>query len=87
MKRTLLLYGRPYCHLCHDMEQALERLQENEDFSFQSIDLDSVSELEDEYSELIPVLVADGQILCHFHLDEDALRTWLDSTTQFSSRG
>lgn len=72
-----LLYGRPYCHLCHEMEQALERLQNELSFSFEAIDLDECPELDTRFGELIPVLELNGQVVCHYHLDEQALRAYL----------
>ena len=76
-KPHFLLYGRAYCHLCHEMEQALELLQNELSFSFKAIDLDERPELEARLGELIPVLELSGQIVCHYHLDEQALRAYL----------
>jgi hypothetical protein len=59
------------------MEKALENLTESLPFSFESIDLDDRPELEDKYGELIPVLELNGQLVCHYHLDEAALRAYL----------
>lgn len=72
-----LLYGRQYCHLCHEMEEALERLQETLSFSFEAIDLDEYPELDIKFGELIPVLEIAGQVVCHYRLDEQALRAYL----------
>lgn len=72
-----LLYGRLYCHLCHEMELALELLQDKLSFSFGVIDLDESPESEGRFDELVPVLELNGQVICHYRLDEQALRASL----------
>jgi glutaredoxin len=67
----LKLYGRSYCHLCEDMARALRALG----VDFEEIDVDADSALEQRYGDLVPVLAqADGREICHYHLDEAALR-------------
>ncbi len=74
----LTLYGRTYCHLCEDMARALERLQVELGFRFEVRDVDADAALERRYGERVPVLVdAQGQEVCHYFLDESALRTRL----------
>jgi hypothetical protein len=42
---------------------------------FDEIDVDSDPVLRDRYGRLVPVLAdATGAEICHYHLDEDALR-------------
>ena len=74
----LTLYGRTYCHLCEDMAHALERLQPELGFRFEVHDVDAEAALERRYGERVPVLVdAQGREICHYFLDESALRTRL----------
>jgi len=74
----LTLYGRTYCHLCEDMARALERLQAELGFRFEVRDVDADAALERRYGERVPVLVdAQGREICHYFLDESALRTRL----------
>ena len=43
--------------------------------AFEEVDVDADPALEERYGELVPVLTeADGTEVCHYHLDEDALR-------------
>lgn len=71
----LLLYGRAWCHLCEDMAVALRGLQDELDFAFEILDVDADPVLEARFGERVPVLVAaDGSEVCHYHLDEAALR-------------
>jgi glutaredoxin len=73
----LKLYGRAYCHLCEDMARALRSLG----MEFDEYDVDSDPGLEDRFGELVPVLtLADGTEICHYHLDERALRQALDGS-------
>jgi len=71
----LRVYGRSYCHLCDDMIAALHALQDALGFQFEVLDIDAEPALEARYGERVPVLVdAQGKEICHYWLDEDALR-------------
>ena len=71
----LTLYGRAYCHLCEDMAQSLERLRGELGFRLVIRDVDADEALERLYGERVPVLVdAQGREICHYFLDEPALR-------------
>ncbi len=77
MKFTL--YSRDYCHLCHDMLDALMRLHTPQrPFSVEVIDIDQAGDpdLLARYDELVPVLFADlaRPALCHYFLDEAKVR-------------
>ncbi|MGJ7918032.1 glutaredoxin family protein [Massilia sp. LXY-6] len=80
------LYSRSYCHLCEDMLAALRAFMAREGLAFEVrvIDIDTNPDadpgLAARYDELVPVLVgADplGPELCHYFLDEAALRRHL----------
>ena len=70
----LILYGRVYCHLCSEMEAALTPLREEMGFDLECVDVDAYPELEERFGDLVPVLVLDGRELCHYFLDEAAVR-------------
>ena len=77
------LYSRSYCHLCDDLLAALRKLVGDE-ISVNVIDIDLHTELVQRYDELVPVLIGcrDGQPeqqLCHYFLDENAVRGFLSS--------
>jgi glutaredoxin len=74
---TLVLYGRQYCHLCHDMLAALEDLRGEFDFELEVMDIDADPALEAKYNELVPVLEADGRELCRYFLDVATVREYL----------
>jgi hypothetical protein len=80
---SFTLYSRSYCHLCDDLLAALGKLVGDE-ISVNVIDIDLDAELVQRYDELVPVLFGcrDGQPdqqLCHYFLDENAIRSFLSS--------
>lgn len=70
---VLIVYGREYCHLCQDMIAMLHKLQAQTPFRIEVMDVDSDAELATRYGERVPVLVAGGEEICHYHLDHVAL--------------
>ncbi len=79
MRAQLVVYGRTECHLCQEMINALQQLQERLPFNFEVIDIDNDPELKELYNEQIPVLMAlhEKQEICHYHLDVIALKAYL----------
>jgi len=81
MPIQFVLYGRVYCHLCDDMEQALVRLLKEigsgREFEIEVVDVDTDPVLERQFDERVPVLFADGQELCHHFLDPASVRAYL----------
>jgi hypothetical protein len=86
MSRThrFTLYSRSYCHLCEDMLAALRAFMAREGlpFSVDVVDVDASPDasLLARFDELVPVLFGDqldGPELCHYFLDEAALRRHL----------
>ncbi|RKP52052.1 glutaredoxin family protein [Trinickia fusca] len=75
----LMLYGRAWCHLCEEMQVALEPLLAEFDMPVEVVDIDTDAELEARYDELVPVLVWDGQELCRYRLDAAHVRAVLES--------
>ncbi len=72
--REFTVLGRRWCHLCDDMTAALRPLAEEFGWSVRVLDVDADPALEAQWDELVPVLLADGRELCHYHLDEAAVR-------------
>lgn len=75
--KTLVLYVRPGCHLCEDMEQALRALGTGSRFRLTVLDVEQDQTLEAAYGELIPILFEGGHEICHYHLDAERLETVL----------
>lgn len=77
----LTLYGRVYCHLCDDMELALQALLDDLGgawvFDLEVVDVDLDDALEIQFGERVPVLCAGARELCHYFLDASAVRAYL----------
>ncbi len=70
---TLILYGRPGCHLCDDARAVLVRVGA----PFQEIDITTDDALHAAYLERIPVVMLDGDVRFEYFVDEAALRRLL----------
>jgi len=81
MSTRFILYSRSYCHLCEDMLAALQAFMARQGLAYtvDVVDVDADPDLVARYDELVPVLVAApaGTELCHYFLDEEALRRHL----------
>lgn len=82
----LTLIGRSYCHLCEEMRAALDAALVSAGVTGRSayiveIDLDAHPELEDRFSEWVPVLLLGdaetGVEICHYHFDR---HRWTSTT-------
>lgn len=73
----LVLYSRDYCHLCHDMIEALRPLQQARGFRLRVVEVDDDPELERRYGEKVPVLEGAGEEICHYLLDPAAVDAFL----------
>ena len=69
----LTLYARRYCHLCEEMEAALDGLRPQFDFTVEVVDVDASAALEARYGERVPVLAHGDTELCHYFLDRAAV--------------
>jgi glutaredoxin len=67
---SLVLYGRPGCHLCDDARRVLQRVGHR----FEEVDIESDDGLMRRYLERIPVVVLDGEEVCDLFVDEAHLR-------------
>ena len=75
------LYSRSYCHLCEDMLGQLQAFMARQGLAYavDVVDVDADPSLVARFDELVPVLYGDpaGPELCHYFLDETALRRHL----------
>jgi thioredoxin reductase (NADPH) len=77
MAVELTLLSRHCCHLCQDMEAALEPLAAEFGMTVKVVEVDSDPLLEATYDELVPVLMHGRNELCHYFLDEPKTREYL----------
>lgn len=74
--RELTVMSREWCHLCHDLIERLEPLAAELGWTVRVLDVDADPELEARWDELVPVVLGGGTVLCHYHLDEAAVRAY-----------
>jgi hypothetical protein len=74
---TLIVYVRAYCHLCDDMVAALEPLVAGRGVEIVQVDVDADPALEARYGDRVPVLLAAGDELCHYHLEPGTVAAYL----------
>jgi hypothetical protein len=72
------VYSRAGCCLCEQMLEELAQLLGAAATHVQVVDIGSDAELERKYGSRIPVLMADGEFVCAYHLDHQRLQYWLD---------
>ena len=73
----LVVFSRDYCHLCHDMIEALRALEPDLGFHLRVVDVDADPALEARYGEWVPVLEGGGREICRHFLDRGALDAFL----------
>jgi hypothetical protein len=70
----LILYSRPACHLCEEMQAELHQALAGRPFELKVEDVDKNDDLRQRYGLRIPVLaIKDGDEICHHKLNHDAL--------------
>ena len=69
--KKFVLYGRDECHLCETMRGELLALQSEFEFEIEWVDVDADPALEQKYGFFVPVLMYEGQKLCHYHFDKE----------------
>ena len=74
MPVQLTIYIREGCHLCDDMEQALQEYRSEFEFETRRVPIDNNKELEAAYGTRVPVLVCGDEEVCHYFLDIQALK-------------
>ena len=68
--RELSLLGRRGCHLCDDMAEALAPLLLGSSVTLRQLDVDADPVLARRFGRHVPVLLADGVVLCAHRLDQ-----------------
>lgn len=74
----LTLYTRADCHLCDEMQAALVPYLERFSLDLERVDVDRDPDLRHRHGARVPVLALDGEDLCHWFLDEEALLSRLE---------
>jgi glutaredoxin len=76
-----ILYSRSWCHLCEDMLAALRThmARAGLPYTVDVVDVDADPALVARFDELVPVLFAGGEELCHYFLDDARVQTYLQT--------
>lgn len=75
---SLVLYGRPGCHLCEDARAILLRVGE----PFTEVDIETDDALHAAYLTRIPVIALDGVELFEYFVEESVLRDHLSRVSR-----
>lgn len=70
--KTLDVYSRKGCHLCDELVEALLPLVHGR-LALVVHDVDSRADWQAAYATRVPVVEYDGEFVCQYHLDADAL--------------
>ena len=73
----ITLYTRPGCHLCDDARAVIEAVCADLGESYEEIDITDDDELEDRFTEDVPVTFVDGRQHDFWRVDETRLRAAL----------
>ncbi len=68
--KTVVIYGRPGCHLCDDALAIIERVHARLPFTLEQRNIESDDGLFKRYLERIPVVEIDGQEAFELFVDE-----------------
>ena len=69
--RRFLIYSRPGCALCEELQIELAALPAAKGIGVDVIDVDGEPEIRARYGHKIPVLLFDGDLVCHGRLDPE----------------
>jgi len=72
--KTITLYTKADCHLCHEAERALRALQQEIPFEFVLTDITQDPQLFERYRYDIPVVRVGGVELCRHRVDVEGVR-------------
>ena len=70
--RTIQVFSRRGCHLCELLIEELLPLVEGH-LELEICDIDTRDEWRQEYDSRVPVVKYDGDFICQYHLDREAL--------------
>jgi len=83
----VVLYSAEGCHLCERAKTQLGELGDELAFELVEIAIDGDSELEERYSELIPVVEIDGERVCTYYVQPEPFRRKLAAAQAVAQMG
>jgi len=73
----VIIYSKPGCHLCEEAIRVLQRIQTQNPFTLEEVNIQDDPTLLAEYGEQIPVVTLNGTFLFEYTVDETRLRQLL----------
>jgi hypothetical protein len=80
------LIGKPGCHLCDDARVVVERVAADTGAGWQELSILDDDGLREQYAELIPVVLVDGEQHDFYRVDESRLRAALQGRRSWFRR-
>jgi hypothetical protein len=82
----ITLIGKPGCHLCDDARLVVERVAGDTGAGWQELSILDDDGLREQYAELIPVVLVDGEQHDFYRVDESRLRAALQGRRSWFRR-
>jgi hypothetical protein len=82
----ITLIGKPGCHLCDDARVVVERVAADTGAGWQELSILDDDGLREQYAELIPVVLVDGEQHDFYRVDESRLRAALQGRRSWFRR-
>ena len=82
----ITLIGKPGCHLCDDARVVVERVAADTGVGWQELSILDDDGLREQYAELIPVVLVDGEQHDFYRVDESRLRAALQGRRSWFHR-
>jgi hypothetical protein len=82
----ITLIGKPGCHLCDDARVVVERVAADTGVGWQELSILDDESLREQYAELIPVVLVDGEQHDFYRVDETRLRAALQGRRSWFRR-
>ena len=82
----ITLIGKPGCHLCDDARVVVERVAADTGVGWQELSILDDESLREQYAELIPVVLVDGEQHDFYRVDESRLRAALQGRRSWFRR-
>ncbi len=67
------LFSRHGCTLCEEMQVELQSMREAAQWQLEVLDVDADAALRSRYGHKVPVLLLEGELVCHGRLDREEL--------------
>ena len=81
-KPAVVLYGRPGCHLCDEVEAILLALQPRLNFAISLVNIEADDDLHRRFMFEIPVVEVHGQVVARAPISRAALESVLQESLQ-----